>query len=240
MSEVILVVSGRPERRDGLVAAARHLGGLIGEGRVRLLLLTPQAGVPPLPDVAVPDMVVDVLPAGADVAAAVEARGSRADFLVVAKQGPEDDRATRHAFDAALFRTERPVLMVPAGDASGAFGRRVAIAWRDDAQTMKALVPALRMLSGAEQVSLLAGVRSGTAPPTVPPVLVEHGVTATLHVLPIGSGAFGDLLLSRARELGADLLIMGAYAHSPLREMLLGGVTRTILAHADLPVLLRH
>ena len=71
-------------------------------------------------------------------------------------------------------------------------------------------------------------------------MLVEHGVTAALHVLSIGSGPFGELLLGRARELGADLLIMGAYAHSPLREMLLGGVTRTVLAHAGLPVLLRH
>ena len=235
MSEVILVVSGRPERRDGLVAAAKYLGALTGAGRVRLLLLAPPTGTPPPPD-----MAVDVVPAGADVAAAVEARGSRADFLVVAQPGPDDDRATRHAFEAALFGTERPVLMVPAGGISATLGRRVAIAWRDDAQTMKALVPALRLLSGAEQVSLLAGVRAGNVTPPVPSVLVEHGVAATLHVLSIDSGAFGDLLLGRARELGADLLIMGAYAHCKLREMLLGGVTRTVLAHADLPVLLRH
>jgi nucleotide-binding universal stress UspA family protein len=59
-------------------------------------------------------------------------------------------------------------------------------------------------------------------------------------VLPIGPGPFGQDLLDKARELGADMLVMGAYAHSPLREALLGGVTRHVLAHADLPVLMRH
>lgn len=240
MPEVILVVSGRPERRDGLLAAARHLATLTGatltgKARVRLLLLAPPTVAAELPDTA-----VDVLPAGADVAAEVEARGSRADFVVVAKPGPEDDRATRHAFEAALFRSERPVLMVPPEAPAGAFGRRVAIAWRDDAQALKVLVPALRVLSGADQVHLIAGVRPGNATPAIPPVLIEHAVPATLHVLAIGSGSFGEAMLGQAQGLGADLLIMGAYAHSPWREMLLGGVTRTVLAQARLPVLMRH
>ncbi len=130
--------------------------------------------------------------------------------------------------------------MVPPDGPADTFGARVAVAWRDDPRTLKALVPALRLLGGTEQVLLLAGVRAGAASPTIPSVLVEHDVPASLHLLAIDSGPFGDLLLGRARELGADMLIMGAYAHSPLREMLLGGVTRHVLAHADLPVLLRY
>jgi nucleotide-binding universal stress UspA family protein len=101
-------------------------------------------------------------------------------------------------------------------------------------------VPALRLLGHTEEVLLLAGVRAGSASPTIPSVLIEHGLPASLHVLAIDSSPFGDLLLGRARDLGADMLIMGAYAHSPLREMLLGGVTRHVLAHAGLPVLMRH
>lgn len=234
MPAVILVVSGRPERRDGLVSAAHCLASLAGEGRVRLLMVGPA-------DAALASEVPsEALPAGADVVAEVEARGSRADFVVVAQPAPDDDRATRDAFRTALFRTERPVLMVPPGGPFGAFGRRVAIAWRDDAGTLKALVPAIPLLAGAGQVYLLAGVRAGMATPTIPPVLVEHGVPATLQVLAIDSSPFGALLLARARELGVDMLVMGAYAHSALRDMLLGGMTRYLLAHADLPVLLRH
>jgi nucleotide-binding universal stress UspA family protein len=59
-------------------------------------------------------------------------------------------------------------------------------------------------------------------------------------VLPIGSEPFGKTLLDKVHRLSADLLVMGAYAHSPLRELILGGVTRYILAHADIPVLMRH
>jgi nucleotide-binding universal stress UspA family protein len=59
-------------------------------------------------------------------------------------------------------------------------------------------------------------------------------------VLPIGSEPFGETLLRKVRELGADMLVMGAYAHSPLRELILGGVTRYVLEHADVPVLMRH
>ena len=100
-------------------------------------------------------------------------------------------------------------------------GKRVAIAWRDDARAAQAVLPELRCLGGAEQVHVLAGVRHGAGPPALPQILVDHGVGSELHVLPIGPGPFGQDLLNKAHELGADMLVMGAYAHSPLREALL-------------------
>jgi len=235
MSEVILIVPGRPDRRDAVATAAQHLGELIGSGRVVEFpspALQTDTGAPYAPRVAGPGPK--------DVAAEVEARGRRADFLVAAQPGLQDDKTTRACFRAALFGTERPVLMVQAGFHTASFGRRVAIAWRDDIRTLKALMPALRLLGGAQEVHLLAGVRAGAPSPTVPPVLVEHGVRATLHLLAIGSGAFGEQLLGRTRELDLDMLIMGAHAHTPMWEVLLGGVTSYVVSHADLPVLLRH
>ena len=234
MSEVILVVPARSECRDRLIAAAQRLASLAGAGRV--VELSAPNGVAARP----PDWPIAAGPAPVVSAAEVEARGGRADFLVVAQPSPSDDKTIRQAFRTALFRTERPVLMVPRGRPVSAFGRLVAIAWRDDAQTLRALMPALRLLASAEEVHLLAGVRVGAPTPAIPSVFVEHSVPATLHVLSIGSAPFGEVLLSRARELGADMLIMGAHAHSPLREMLLGGVTSYVVAHADLPVLLRN
>lgn len=165
-------------------------------------------------------------------------RGSRAD-LIVAGQPPEDDRLARQVFSAALFGTDRPVLLVPPGS-TATFGRRVAIAWRDEKCAVKAVIPALRCLSGAEQVHVLTGLRDGTPDPGMPRVLLEHRVSAELHVLPIGSEPFGQTLLNAVHRVSADLLVMGAYAHSPLRELLLGGVTRYMLDHADVPVLMRH
>ncbi|WP_135465620.1 universal stress protein [Crenalkalicoccus roseus] len=171
----------------------------------------------------------------------VRDRGSRADFVVISRPSAGHGWAERQAFETALFRTERPLLVVPPDHpAAATFGRRVGIAWRDDGRAAKAVLPALRCLAGAERVALLCGVRGGAAPPAVPAILREHEVQVEQHVLPIGPGPFGQALLAAAHAFGADLLVMGAYAHSPLREMILGGVTRWMLAHADLPLLMRH
>jgi nucleotide-binding universal stress UspA family protein len=165
--------------------------------------------------------------------------GRRADYLVLARPAPRDNAADRLELQAALFETGRPVLVVPPNPPA-AFGQRVAIAWRDDRRTVGAVLVALRLLSKAQQVHVLAGVREGAPAPVLPAILAEHGIEAVLHVLPIGPGVFAQTLLAEAHALGADLLVMGAYTHNPWRELILGGVTRHMLAHADLPVLMRH
>jgi nucleotide-binding universal stress UspA family protein len=222
--QVILAVTGQAEGQDDLLAAADRLANLSGGGRV--ITLGPFAA--------------GVQPEAADLAAEVETRGNRADFLVVAQPAPQDDRHARRAFRTALFRTQRPVLMVPPGCGSAAFGQVVAIAWQEDARGTRVLMPALRLLANAREVHLLAGVHAGKPTPAVPPILREHGVAAKLHVLTIGAGPFGEILLNRTRELKADLLVMGAREHSHLHDMLLGGVTHFVVTHADMPVLLRN
>jgi nucleotide-binding universal stress UspA family protein len=167
----------------------------------------------------------------------VEERGRRADWIVIER--PYDYGTSWQALRAAMFATDRPVLLVPP-DCTTDFGRRIAIAWRDDERATKAVLAAVRCLAHCEQVYVLAGTRDGTPKPQVPAILREHGITAELHVLKIHEAPFGAALLRKTHELAADMLVMGAYQHSPLRELLLGGVTRHIMGHADLPVLLRH
>ena len=169
----------------------------------------------------------------------VEQTGRRADLVVIARPMEDDDESTRHGFQAALFRTERPILVVPPGP-SVPFGRCVAIAWRDDGRAIKAAMPALRFLAGAEQVHLLMGVRTGAAPPSVPAVFQDHRISAHLHVLPIGRAPLGQALLQKVHELGADMLVMGAYAHSPLRESSSAVLPDTCSSTLIVPVLMRH
>ena len=121
--------------------------------------------------------------------AIVGERGARADIIVTA-QPSDTDRELRLLFRAALLGTDRPVLMVPEGTPA-TFGRRVAIAWRDDKRAAAAVLAALRCIAGAEKVDVLIGVRPGAPPPGVPRILVEHGVAADLHELPIGAAPFG-------------------------------------------------
>jgi nucleotide-binding universal stress UspA family protein len=167
-----------------------------------------------------------------------EQMGRRADFIVIAQPTEDDDAHTRGGFNGTLLRSERPVLVVPPGGV-GTFGRNVAIAWRDDGRVIKAVIAALRLLSDATEVHVLQGSRAGRKCPPIPTVFQDHGIETQAHVLLI-HGVFGQVLLSEAHVLGADMLVMGAYAHSPLREVIFGGVTRYMLDHADLPVLMRH
>jgi hypothetical protein len=169
----------------------------------------------------------------------VKTWGQRADYIVVGRPDAHADRAEHDALHAAVFATERPVLMMPPLP-NAEFGKTIAIAWRDDKFSLHALLASLGCLSQAEQVHVLMGRRPGDAPPKIPEVLTEHDIDATGHELPIGKEIFGAQLLATARELHADLLVMGAFVHSAWHNLLFGGVTKYILTHADIPVLMRH
>jgi nucleotide-binding universal stress UspA family protein len=121
-------------------------------------------------------------------------------------------------------------------DFTGTFGHVVAIAWQDDERAVKAVRASLPILSKATHVHVL---HAGEAP-VMPAVLEEHGVTAEVHAVPEGKGSTGERILRTARAVGADLLVMGAFAHGEWRELMFGGVTRTMLAEADLPLFVRH
>ena len=166
--------------------------------------------------------------------------GRRADFVVLKRPLDHERDQERRAIHAALFDSDRPVLLVPPENLKAPFGRRIAIAWRDDERTIKAVLSGLRCAAEVEEVHVLAGTRDLSQPPRLPDILDEHGIAATLYVLPITrQEAFGQTLLRTAHQLKADMLVMGAFAH-PLRSLILGGVTRYMLVHADLPVLMRH
>ncbi len=160
--------------------------------------------------------------------------GRRSDAMVVAGSARESGKA-RDALHAAIFDTSRAVLVTPPGS-RGEFGRVVAVAWKDDRRSPKAVLAAMPVLAKAEAVHVL---RARVDEAIVPAILEEHGIAAQAHAVR-GHGPVGAQLLELAHELGADLLVMGAYAHGEWREALLGGVTRYMLDHADLPVLMRH
>ena len=141
----------------------------------------------------------------------------------------------RDAMHAALFDTWAPVLVVPPAF-HGAFGRVVAIAWRNDERAATAVRAALPVIRGADRVLVLCARR----PAEMPAVLEEHDIRAELVTVPDEGGSVGEQLVQAAHRAGADLLRMGAFAHGEWRERLFGGVTRTVLAHSDLPLLMRH
>lgn len=144
-----------------------------------------------------------------------------------------------------LMESGRPVLMVPsAGHPVAAPPRTVLLAWKGTREAARAAADALPLLARAQAVHLIALERPGATDPAassrlegVQHWLATHGVHAQGH-RQVCEGDFGHALLSRAAELGAELIVMGGYGHSRATEFVLGGMTRTVLAEMAVPVLL--
>lgn len=144
----------------------------------------------------------------------------------------------------------RPVLLLPTSSAAVVIGRRILLAWDASRAASRALAGALPLLRGAEAVELVvcasAAVARDVRMADPLPWLARHQVRAGMrtHVVTgatrLRRDAIGAALLALAADGGFDLLVMGAYGHSRLRETFLGSVTRAVLNRMTLPVLLEH
>jgi nucleotide-binding universal stress UspA family protein len=139
----------------------------------------------------------------------------------------------------------RPVLVVPRYGTFVALGDRVLVGWNASREAARAVNDALPLLQRAQKVTVLS-IDPGDHPDQRIPGadialhLARHGVNAVADQIRGADISVGDMLLSRAADLGADLIVCGAYGHSRLREMVLGGATRHLLQHMTVPVLMSH
>jgi len=163
-----------------------------------------------------------------------------ADLTVVPHPGSEDGASASDSLHAVLFDSGRPVLIAPPV-VPETIGRRCCVAWNGTAESAAAVQAILPWLQRAEAVQVLAAEgyqRRGPSAESLLPYLALHGVTARVARFRPVERSVGAGLLMAAREFGADLLGMGAYSHSRLRQLILGGVTRHVLERAALPVLM--
>jgi len=168
---------------------------------------------------------------------------SRLRDLTIFGAAPQNDEGViEAAIENTLMNSGRPLLYV--SDAPpDEIGRSVAIAWNGKPEAARAVAAAMPFLESAESVRILTA-ETTTIESDVGRRLIEylawHRVFASLVTVTPGAVPAGKALADKATEIGADLLVMGGYGHSRMREMILGGVTRYILAHPGLPVLLAH
>ncbi|GAA5265415.1 hypothetical protein ACOSOMT5_P1840 [Acidiphilium sp. MT5] len=163
-----------------------------------------------------------------------------ADLIVVPHPKSADDVASADALHAVLFDSGRPALIAPTAEPAR-IGARIAIGWNGTAESASAVGSALPWLREAEAVRIFFSPeyqRQGPSAARLVEFLALHGVTADTAQFATVDRSVGAGLLSAASDFGADLLAMGAYSHSRLRQLILGGVTRHVLANAHLPVLM--
>lgn len=144
-----------------------------------------------------------------------------------------------------LLTAASPMLLVPPKWDGSFRQQRVLVAWNSTQECMHALHAAVPFLREAEMVCLIDGARDELPGVTPPPLPVRDWLTRqgiAVHLVkqfPATTDA-GEALLDQAHAMHADLLVMGAWGHSRLSELIMGGVTRYVLQHAPLPVLLAH
>jgi len=178
----------------------------------------------------------------ADGALALQAR--YADLVVVSQSDPEDPaRIAPDLPQYVMFSSARPVLILPFAGSFPEIGTRALLAWDGSVAATRAVAGALPLLRRAQQVTVAVfnpGEEHGPQPGhELALYLARHGVTAEVAVQHTSIDT-GEAILSLAADLDANLLVMGGYGHTRFRELILGGVTATILASMTAPVLMAH
>jgi nucleotide-binding universal stress UspA family protein len=205
-------------------AAARMLPGIAADCGVKLdlrrLLATPYPSQAPLVDLArLHDLVM--LPV------------------------PEADAFDRPCVQAVLFGSGRPVVLLPSEHKRLSKLERIVIAWDFSREAARALSDALPLLALAREVQIVTvfgekHVETTATTGDVEHFLTRHRIKYSLNSISFEGSNIGRFLMDYAVGVDADLLVMGAYGHSRLREFVLGGATREILRDPQLPVLLSH
>ncbi len=175
--------------------------------------------------------------------AIIARRGRLADLIVLCRPSG-DDIATiaTETLEAVLLESGRPILVAAAAP-TGTLGQRIVIAWNGGAEASRAVAASLPLLAAANAVTAItvgepAGPEANGA--RLIEYLARHGVEARLDIRGKSNTPVAEALLAAAESNDADLMVMGAYTHSRLRELVFGGVTRDILGAAGLPVLMAH
>ena len=146
------------------------------------------------------------------------------------------------SLEAAIYDTGRPVLFSPRKELA-TMGKRVAVFWNDTAESSRAAKAVMPFLKQADMVQICSVDDDSVDAETLEAFaksLAWYGITASVRMVEPDGRSAGEALIDAAWEMEADLIAMGAFSHSRLREMILGGVTRHILQVAGRPVLMMH
>lgn len=159
-----------------------------------------------------------------------------------AKGGPQDELVT----EAALFDGNAAILVLPQDTTSLPDIRRIVLAWDQSEEALHAARAAMPFLSAADLVNVVIidppshGQERSDPGGLLTTMMARHGVKAEVSVIASGGAGVAQTLQRHARDKAADLLVMGAYSHSRLRQAILGGTTRSLLADTKTPIFMMH
>lgn len=171
----------------------------------------------------------------------VMTEGRLQDLIVLPHPSAGEEGVSSPTLEAALFDTGRLVLL-PGKAGLKELPRHVAVAWNGSRESARAVALALPLLKRATQVTVLTGQSKDAAvkPSDLAGYLAQHAIAAATWSFLPDDWPVAASLVTEAKKAGAQALVMGAYGHSRLRELVLGGATRAALRQSDLPLVLAH
>jgi nucleotide-binding universal stress UspA family protein len=168
-----------------------------------------------------------------------------AHLLLMGQRDTSDFKTSESASpDRIILRAGRPIIVTPHIKIDADSGSRIMMAWDGSRESARAMHDALPLLIAAEKVDVVTFAEAKSAAAkfasmdAVIAFLKEEGVNAEGESLVLNDISVGEAILNRVVDRGANMLVMGGYGQSRLREVVLGGVTRTILQQASVPVLM--
>jgi nucleotide-binding universal stress UspA family protein len=181
-----------------------------------------------------------------DAVDSVPVHGRYADVLLIGQPNETDASGVEPDFaERLLLAAGRPALVIPYAGDFPTVGTRVLVAWNASREATRALTDAIPILREAKQVDVIAFNPKDAPHGEVPGAdiglyLARHGIKVNVSQQTAEDVDVGNQLLSRAADLDSDLVVMGAYGHSRMKELILGGATRTVLNSMTVPVLMSH
>jgi len=177
----------------------------------------------------------------------VGSRARYADITLIGASLRTDTPLRARAIDGALFYSARPVLLASNRQAVTLRPKKILLAWNSTMESARAAREALEMMESAEEVNVVlidpdaASTKNGQEPGAdVATYLTRHGITVTVDRLPSAGRRVEEVLIQHAIDTSADLIVMGAYGHTRLRERIFGGVTKAMIEAPVVPVLMVH
>lgn len=181
------------------------------------------------------------------IADEVARQGRYADLILSGRDEGDDGAVLDKAADGALFDSGKPAVLIPPDWDKGAFGKRIMVAWDASREAARAIAAAMPLIEGADAVSVaLADPYSGSESHGEEPgadigaSLSRHNGNVTVDRLAGMGHSVAETLIAHATDVGADLVVLGAYGHTRLAEAIFGGVTRDMMKACPVPLLLAH
>lgn len=169
--------------------------------------------------------------------------GRYSDIVIIDRDIEKAGESYSDAIIASIFQTGRPTVIIPNSYSKESIAERIVIAWNDSRESSRALASSLPLLKKAKEVfaiNVTDEKKKSSSLDRLVSYLEIHDIGVEAKAIDSRGGSAGEIILKEAKKVNSDLIVMGAFSHSRIRQMVLGGVTSHMLEKTEIPIIMAH